>query len=74
MSATTKHKVKRSIKLTNAQREDLKNRMEAYPTKIAASLAIGINNDTLDRAIRIGACNETSYKILFPNDPIPDAG
>jgi len=72
MPTTTKPKPKRSIKLSQSQIDDLIKRQSAYPTKIAAGIGIGINSDTLDRAIRIGSCNEISYKILFPNDPLPD--
>ena len=66
MSITPKQKLRRQIKLSDMEVAHLKSEQEKHPTKVAAGIALGINPDTLDRAIRIGSCNETSYRILFP--------
>lgn len=66
MSTNTTGKAKRSVKLTEAEIQDVKNRVEGYPTKFAASVGMGVNADILHRVTKMGTCSEATYKKLFP--------
>lgn len=71
MNSNSLTKRKNSVKLSKEEIEDIRVRMGAYSTKVAAGIGMGINKDTLVRTLAFGSCNEESYKILFPGKEVP---
>jgi hypothetical protein len=65
MTTSTTRKLKKSVGLSDRQRDFLRSKIEEYDSKFDAALALGINNDTLDRAIKIGSCAEATYNKLL---------
>lgn len=63
-------KLKRSVELSKREVRYLVETVSKHHTKTAASIALGISKDVLDRAIAFGSCSEKTYKILFSNKKI----
>lgn len=66
MVASPTDKPKRSVELTEKQVNYLKKEIENHESKTAASIALGVSKDVLDRTIAFGSCSEKTYHILFP--------